>query len=484
MKIHRTAAAFLLCFSASAASADWPQWRGPDRTGYVESEPLLDSLPEGGLKAEWRFDSLSGGNSGGWGSPVITDGKVFVYAHTKIKQGDPGEKKYPWLSPDKRVGMSDEEYQEYEVKRRAEDERRAKAYSFEQRLVCLDLASGEVVWDKKSPGTYSRFVQSGTPCVSDDKVLILGPGRLAYCHDAETGNVVWQKQLPGEFRDEFFASSFAVEGNVALVACGPLYALDVSDGTILWSGDTKRDYSSHSSPVVWKAGDAPVAICNTSGGRTQAYRISDGSKLWELSTGVSQSSPIVSGETLLTYGSSRKNGLIAFRLSPDAPEKTPEELWRFRGASDSGSTPVVRGEHVFVQGEKRLAKIQLADGKRLWQTTMQISTPKYTSLIAAGDQVIYAWEGILSFDAESDSYQQLYDAEIDSDSMLITGEDLRKKLKLDELEATEGGLAKSESLWQKNAIRTGPLRCSSPAVSGGRLVVRLDNALVCYDLRR
>ena len=477
-------AALLVQHATADGSDDWSQWRGPDRTGFVDTVPILDALPAKGLEPAWKLGDLPGGNSGGWSSPVISAGRVYVYAHIKNKTGELPEKKFPWLSPDKRVGMSDQEYKEYEIKRRAEDEQRAKAYRFEQRMMCLDLDSGETIWDQRTPAAYTRFVQSGTPCVVDEKVFVLGPERTAYCYNASTGEVIWRQRLPGEFRDEFFASSFVVSGNVALVACGPLYALRASDGQILWSGEEKATYSSHSSPAIWKSNRGEVAICNTSGGRTQAYRISDGELIWEIQSGVGQSSPVISGNLLLTYGASRKSGLSAYELNLDEPQKTPQMRWQFRGAADSGSCPVVRDGHVFVQGEKRLAKVRLEDGKRIWQSTMRISTPRYSSLIAAGDQVIYGWEGILSFDANADRYQQNYDAEIDSDSVLIDGDDLRTKLGLAEIERGEGGLAKAESLWQRNAVKSGPLRCSTPALSDGRLVVRLNQALVCYDLRK
>jgi outer membrane protein assembly factor BamB len=307
----------------------------------------------------------------------------------------------------------------------------------------------------------------------------LGPGRTAYCHDAETGEILWQQRLPGEFRDEFFASSFAVSGDVALVACGPLFALDTADGQIRWASQERADYNSHSSPVVWQAGQTAIAICNTAGGRTKAFQLSDGKQLWELNSGVGQSSPIVAGNVLLTYGSSRKRGLTAFEMFADSPAKQPQQLWQFRGAADSGSTPVLRDDAVFVQGDKRVAKVNLADGKTVWQTTLRISNPRYTSLIAAGNQVFYGWEGLLALDAEADKFRLLYDAEIDSEGRLIGGQDLRKKLGLDKLESGE-----SEKLWQQKAIKTGPLACSTPAFSDGRIVIRLRNALTCYDLRK
>ncbi len=481
--LQRTISCLLVFATCSIANADWPQWRGPNRTGFVDSPELTESLPENGKKPKWKFDSFPGGTSGGWGSPVISNNQVYVYSHAKNKKGDAAvpEKKFPWLAPEKRVGMSDEEYQEYEVKRRNEDEQRSKAFKFTQRLVCLDLDNGQVVWEKQTAGAYTRFVQSGTPCVANGKVFVLGPARTALCYDAKTGALLWEKRLPGEFRDEYFGSSFIVHENVALVACGPLYALNTDDGKILWNGDENHDYSSHSSPTVWSSGNTALAICNTEGGRTEAYRIADGKQLWELTSGTARSSPIIAGDLLLTYGGSRKNGLTAFKLGG---ESKPEQLWQFRGAADSGTTPVVRGGYAFVQGEKRVAKVDLSDGSRVWQTSLKISKPKYTSMIAAGKQVFFAWEGIMAFDAESKDFSMIYDAEVDSKGRLIEGDKLRKELKLDEIASREGGLAESEKLWQKEAVESGPLACTTPAFSDGKLVVRLRDSVVCYDLAK
>lgn len=479
--------ALALTLSAASASADWPQWRGPDRSGFVATGPLVEELPQEGISPEWNFESFSGGTSGGWSSPVIVGDRVYAYAHTKTKNDGVerlGPAKFPWLAPDKRTGMSDQEYQAYEVKRRDESERRAKAYRFVERLVSLDLKTGDVIWDRSLPSKYTRFTHSGTPCVADGRVFLLGAERTARCYDAATGEVLWSVRLPGDFRDEYYSSSFTVEGDVALICCGKLTALNIRDGKILWQGDESVDNGSHSSPSIWKTNGDAIAIVNVSGGVTKGYRIASGKKLWALRSGAGSSTPIVAGDLLLTYGSSRKSGLTAFDLSPDSPQKEPVMRWQFQRAADSGSTPVVRGDAVFVQGDKRLAKVNLEDGKTVWQTTMKISNPRYTSLIAAGDQVFYSWEGLLSFDALSDKYRPLYDAEVDSDAMLIGGDDLRKKLRLDELSGDAEGLAKSEKIWQQKAIQSGPLGCSSPAVSDGRIVIRLRNALVCYDLRR
>lgn len=478
------AAVCLGCQILGSARADWPQWRGPDQTGFVESEPLLRELPPDGLQPLWKLEPFAGGDSGGWGSPVIADGYVYLYAHTKQKKSDVqlGQPKYPWLPPEKRAGMSDEEYEQYEANRRDENQRRAEGYRIEERLVCLSLESGEPRWERSLDSVYTQFTHSGTPCVAGDRVLVLSPGRIASCFDAATGETRWTKRLPGEFRDEYFSSSFAVTGDTALITCGPLFALSIDDGEIRWQGETPLDYASHSSPVVWQSDEGAVAIVNTQGAKTEAYRVSDGKKLWTLNSGASHSTPIVAGDRLLTYGGSRKQGLRAYALNRTAPEQEPEPVWNFQRAADQGSTPVVRGEHVFVQGEKRIAKVDLESGKSQWQATLQVSNPRYTSLIAAGDQVLYGWEGLLAFDATADDFEPLYDAEVTSDGRLIGSEDLRRELGLDKLSADSGDLAKAEKTWQQEAVRSGPLPCATPAVADGKIVLRLRNAVVCFDM--
>ena len=111
MDLSRLTCLLSVLFAVGLASdrqaiADWPQWRGPNRTGHVESAALIDDLPTDGLKAALKFDSFAGGTSGGWSSPVIVGDRVFAYSHTKIENENANlaKAKYPWLPPDKRTG--------------------------------------------------------------------------------------------------------------------------------------------------------------------------------------------------------------------------------------------------------------------------------------------------------------------------------------------------------------------------------------------
>ena len=73
-------ALFLLISLATFASAsDWPQWRGPLRNGVaVDSPPLIDKIPESGLKELWESEPIPADDNGGLSSPVVAGGKVFV----------------------------------------------------------------------------------------------------------------------------------------------------------------------------------------------------------------------------------------------------------------------------------------------------------------------------------------------------------------------------------------------------------------------
>src|SRR5688572_17015577 len=69
------AVALTICTKHSFCSAnDWPQWRGPDRTGVSKETGLLQSWPKGGPKRLWLYEKAGNGYSG----PAIVQGKLFT----------------------------------------------------------------------------------------------------------------------------------------------------------------------------------------------------------------------------------------------------------------------------------------------------------------------------------------------------------------------------------------------------------------------
>jgi len=347
MRINTFLSATLLSLgiAASAPAADWNQWRGPNRDGAApKSPPLIESLPPGGLKPVWLSEAeIPSARGGGWSSPVVVGDRVYAFAHRRVKatEKDLPPRKYPWLPPDKRGHLTPEQYEEYEVKRRLEDQQRSKHYHFDEAIYCIDTTNGKTIWENNRRSVYTRFPHSGTPAVVAGRLYVLGAGRVARCVDATTGKDLWSTRLPDEFVDEHLHSSFAIADGAAVVLAGRLYGLDAASGKILWAGDPRSTRGDVSSPVVWRSGTGERIVANVSGGDTVCVEPRTGKELWRIETGAGRSTPIIVGDKLITYGGSRRGGLRCYDLSGAEPKRD----WTYNGAADSGSSPVVVGDY-------------------------------------------------------------------------------------------------------------------------------------------
>ncbi len=460
---------------------DWYQWRGPHRTGYISnSVTLIKELPAAGLEPAWTSGQIDSARDGGWGSPIVADGVVYLFSHKKELVGDPpGPRKFPYLAPEKRGNMTDEEFAEYEKNRRNEDEQRAKAYRYREFIMAYDARTGEERWVNQSQSTYTRFPQSGCPTVVGDRLFIQGAGRMARCLDTKSGVEVWSTKLPGEFRDEFYQASVLLVDGVAVFNATHLFGLDSQDGRIIWAGDNQRTAGTHASPVVWEHAGRKYVLSIASGGNIVCVYPQTGEVQWTTPAEGGHASPIVQGDRLLVYGNSRKKGLHCYRLTPQGAES----LWIYQRVTDKGSTPVVTENAVYVQGERKLARVNLETGQQIWMTDMAMENPQYSSPIAAGDLGFYAYDGLIAFELGTDSFTPIFEGQIDQDNLLASSSSFREKYRLDEdgLDAEERKKLLRD--YQQQVGRHGPLKCSSPAFADGFLYIRLRDSLACYDLR-
>ena len=74
--------AVLLGSAALAVAADWPQYRGADRTNVSPDKGLLTSWPKGGPKEVWKATGVGQGFS----SVSVVGDKVFTMGN---KDDDP-----------------------------------------------------------------------------------------------------------------------------------------------------------------------------------------------------------------------------------------------------------------------------------------------------------------------------------------------------------------------------------------------------------
>lgn len=171
MNLRQLTFTTLLCVVPYSAGADdWPQWMGPGRNGIWNESGVVTEIPEKGLPVVWRAE-LSGGYSG----PAVSAGRVFVtdfLADDPKLTNDPGTR-------DVRKGV--------------------------ERIHCLDLKTGKTIWKQEYPRAYKISYAAGpraTPTVDGDLVYALGAEGDLLCLKVASGEIVWKQNLAETYQAE------------------------------------------------------------------------------------------------------------------------------------------------------------------------------------------------------------------------------------------------------------------------------------------
>src|SRR4051794_28275272 len=159
---------FTLCLGLTITTStvradDWPQWLGPKRDGVWRETGILAKFPPGGPKVRWRTP-LGEGYSG----PAVANGKVYITDRVLAAGA-----KNPDNAFDRKTRVAGNE-----------------------RILCLDEATGKILWKQEYPCEYQISYSSGprtTPLVSGGKVYTLGAMGHLYCCDADSGTVLWTR---------------------------------------------------------------------------------------------------------------------------------------------------------------------------------------------------------------------------------------------------------------------------------------------------
>lgn len=362
------AGAIALPAAGEDASATWPQWRGPERTGQVARTPVWPStLGEGSLKQEWRIP-LEPSYSG----PIVARGLVIT-TETRAKK--------------------------------AEVVRAVKA------------DTGETVWSVEWEGSMSVpfFAKSNgdwirsTPATDGKLVYVAGMRDVLVCLELATGKEVWRKDFVSEFKSEpptfgFVCSPLIVGDALFVQAGGGTLKLDKSTGKVLWRGMVDgggMNGSAFSSPMVAQLGGREQLVVQ-SREKLAGLDLSSGDVLWESPIpsfrGMNILTPVLyrDGVFTSTYGGRS----LWLRITGDKGAFQASEVW---SQNEQGymSTPVVIDDHAYHHlRSQRMVCFDLRTGEENW--TSEEKFGKYMSLVAQGDRLLALDErGILYLIAAS-----------------------------------------------------------------------------------
>ena len=197
---------------------DWPQFRGPDRTGVSKEKGLLKEWPKEGPKLVWTFKTAGVGHS----SCAVVNGVLYT------------------LGTD-------------------------MAFK-EERIIAIDAKTGMQLWTAKI-GPVFTFKGNiwgdgprSTPTVDGNLLFALsGSGELVCVDITNKGKEVWRKSFAKDFNGEMmtewgFSESPLVDGD--LLICTPggkdgtLAALDKKTGKLVWQTKDWTQKATYGSPIV------------------------------------------------------------------------------------------------------------------------------------------------------------------------------------------------------------------------------------------
>ena len=137
------------------AAAEWPQWRGPQRNGKSAETGLLQEWPPGGPAIAWQTNGLGGGYS----SVAVTGDRVFTMGDLEggqfviaLKESDGAP---VWKT---RVGDVHEDRYAGPRSTPTVDGQRLYVLSTDGNLVCLDVATGKEHWRRSLVTDYEGYL--------------------------------------------------------------------------------------------------------------------------------------------------------------------------------------------------------------------------------------------------------------------------------------------------------------------------------------
>ncbi|MCA9153254.1 MAG: PQQ-like beta-propeller repeat protein [Planctomycetales bacterium] len=420
----------LCCFSISAAAADapWPQWRGPQRDAHS---------PEKGLNLNWEAAEPK--------LAWIGEGLGEGYASLSCD----GDRLYTTGNKDKG-----------------------------QAVLAVSAANGSVIWETSLTDQVPRHGYEGsrcTPTIDGDRLYVVASSGAIVCLNKADGAVVWRKNFADEWNGKMmsgwgFSESPLVDGDWVLCTPGGpeamIVALNKQNGEEVWRSavdDFGGAAGKNGKGLKKGAGYSSIVVSNAAGVKQYVQlvgqgvigvRASDGKFLWGYD-GVANGTaniptPIPTGDYVFC-STGYNTGSALLHLTKDGEGVKAEEVYFLPGnvmQNKHGGMVLVDG-HVYCghgNGSGIPICVELKTGDVKWGGDKRGPGSGEAAVIYADGHIIYRFQ----------------DGTVAS------------------VEATPAEMKVKGSF--KPAFQQGK-SWAHPIIANGRLYLREQDKLMCYDLR-
>ena len=311
-------------------SSDWPQWRGPDRSGISPETGLLRTWPKGGPAAVWNVADLGAG----YGSVAVAGDRVYVQ------------------------GMRNRQ----------------------SMVTSLARADGRVLWSRalgqagsndRGPGPRS------TPTVDGDRLYVLTENGHLACLRAADGSVVWQRNILSDFGARninwLLSESPLVDGDRVFVSPGGrgagMVALDKMTGKTIWASKELSDEAGYSSAIVADVHGVRTLMTLTAEAGV-GVRASDGRLMWRyrnVANRTANAATPVYANNRVFYSSAYGTGGALLTLSAAAGAVRADEAYFTRDMQNHHGGMILLNGYLYGFNNSILTCLEFASGKLMWR---------------------------------------------------------------------------------------------------------------------
>ena len=293
---------------AGEKTADWPQFRGPNRDNISPDKNLLKKWPEKGPEVVWKSEGIGQGYS----SVSVVGDKVFT--------------------------MGDKEGSSY--------------------VYAIDRATGKQKWSvkvgKPEPGNWPGT--RCTPTVDGELLYALGQHGDLVCLEVAKGEEKWRKNLKTEFGGNpgywKYAESPLVDGDGLVCTPGgkgaTIVKLDKRTGKEIWRSPL-GDQANYSSIVIGNACGVKQYVQLTNGG-TIGVAAKDGAFLWRYDRFKGNTAnapmPLIFGDQVFTAAGYGKGGAMLTLTATNGKFEVKEEYFKSELKNKHGGVTVV-GDYIY-----------------------------------------------------------------------------------------------------------------------------------------
>ncbi len=344
-------------------------------------------------------------------------------------------------------------------------------------VTCLDAATGQQLWHFEYDCPYTMSYPAGpraSPLVSDGKVFTLGGEGNLFCLNVTNGSVLWTRDFKKDYKISTpmwgFAGNPLLDGNRLICLAGgsnsTVVALDKDTGTEIWRALGSKE-PGYCSPVIFNSGGVRQLIV-WDPESVNSLEPETGKIYWS-----SNSWPVIrSGMTIPTP---RKMGDLLFltcfydgswMLKLDATQPAASTLWKSQRVSEKNtdalhstlSTPFLEDGYIYgVCSYGQLRCLNATNGDRIWET-LAATTPDGKEMRWANAFIVKNGDRYFLFNEKGD----LIIANLTPKGY----EELSRAHIIDPVNRDPGRLV----VW------------SHPAFANRRIYARNDKEIICVDL--